>query len=89
MCVEFSLRRQTSVVSCQLVLPEMQLPIGFVPVLIPVEESLGLGFLIDLHSFRYDVREPALADRFQDVLTVELPVHQHIVDMDEILSRVK
>ena len=71
------------------VLPEMELPVGFVSILTTLEQPLGLGFLAGLHPLRDDVGEPALADHLQNVLTIELPVHQHIIDVDEALSRVK
>jgi len=37
------------------VLAEMELSVGLVPVLTPSDQSLGLGLLSGLHSFRNDV----------------------------------
>jgi hypothetical protein len=48
-----------------------------------------LGFLAGLHPLWHDVGEPPLADHLQDVLAVELSVHQHVIVVDEVLGRVK
>jgi hypothetical protein len=67
----------------------MELPIGLVPVLPPLEQSFCLGFLTRLHPLGNDVGEPALANHLQDVLAIELPVHQHVIDVNEVLGRVE
>jgi len=67
----------------------MELPVGFVSVLTPSEQPLGLGFFAGLHPLGNDVRKPALADHLQDVLTVELSVHQHVIGVNELLGRVE
>ena len=72
-----------------LVLAEVELPVGLVSVLVTLEQPLGLRFLTRLHPFRDDVGEPTLADHLQDMLAIELPVHQHVIDMDEVLSRIE
>jgi hypothetical protein len=54
-----------------LVLPEMVLAVGLVPVLLTSEQLICLGFLAGLHSLENDVRKPALADHLQDVLAIE------------------
>ena len=68
---------------------EVEFSIGLVPFLAAFEESPCLGFLARLHSFWYDVGDSALAYHLQDVLTVKLPIHQHVVDVDKVLRRVQ
>jgi hypothetical protein len=72
-----------------LVLAEVELPVGFIPAFIPLEQSLRLGLLAGLHSLGNNVGKPALANHPQDVLAIELPVHQHVIDLNEILSRIQ
>ncbi len=72
-----------------LVVSEMELAVCFVSVLTPLEQPFGLGFFAGLHPIRHDVRKPALADHLPDVLTVELPIHQYIIDVNEILDGVE
>jgi len=67
----------------------MQLPVCFLSVSVVLKKTPSLCFLARLHSFRYDVGKPALADHLQDVLTVELSVHQHVVDANEAPGRVE
>jgi len=67
----------------------VELPVGLVAVLTALEQSLGLDFLAGLNPFRANVREPTLADHLQNVLAIELPVHQHVIDMNEVLSRIE
>jgi len=64
----------------------MEFAVSLVPVLIALEQPLGLGFLASLHPLRDDVGEPTLANHLQDVLAIELPVHQHVIDVNEVLS---
>ncbi|GGM51823.1 hypothetical protein GCM10009006_36270 [Haloarcula argentinensis] len=71
------------------VLPEMEFSVGLVPILAALQESLGLGFLAGLHSFRHDIGEAALADHLQNVLAVEFPIYQYVIDMDQFLGRIK
>jgi len=71
-----------------LVVAEMQFSISLVPVCSPLEKTLGLGFLAGLHPFGHHVGQTALTQHLEDVLAVELPVHQHIIDVNEILCRV-
>jgi hypothetical protein len=72
-----------------LVLVEVELPVSFIPVLVTLEQPLGLSSLAGLHPLRNDIREPALANHLQEVLAIELPVHQDVIDMDEVLSRIE
>jgi len=67
----------------------MQLPVGLVSVSVTPEQPLGLSFLAGLHPFRNDVGKPALAEHLQNVLAIELPVHQDVIDMNEVLSRIQ
>jgi hypothetical protein len=72
-----------------LVLAKVELSVGCVSVSTVLEETSSLCFLARLHSFRDDVGQSPLADHLQDVLTVELPIHQHVIDVNEFLSRVE
>ncbi|SDY63734.1 hypothetical protein SAMN05216564_10786 [Halopenitus persicus] len=74
-----------SVVSCHSFFPRW----SFRSVPVTLEQSLGLGFLASLHPLRDDVGEPSLADHLQDVLAIELSVHQHVIDVNEVLSRIE
>ena len=67
----------------------MELPVGFVSILITLERSLRLCLLAGLHPFRYELRQPALADHLQNVLAIKFPVHQHVIDVDELFSRIQ
>jgi hypothetical protein len=66
-----------------LVLAKGQLPVGYVSVSIMLKETPSLCFLTRLHSFRNDIGQPALADHLPDMLTIELAVHQHVINADE------
>jgi hypothetical protein len=68
------------------VLAEVELPVGLVAVLITSKQSLGLGFLAGLHPLGNDIGKPALAEHLQDVLTVELPIHQHVINENQLLG---
>jgi hypothetical protein len=57
--------------------------------LTPLEQPFGLRFLAGLHPLRHDIRQSTLAEHLQNVLAVELPVHQHVIDVNEVLGRVK
>jgi hypothetical protein len=72
-----------------LILARIEFAVGLVSVLIPLEQPLGLGLLAGLHPFRDDVGEPTLADHPQDMLAIELPIHSHIIDVNEVLSRIQ
>jgi hypothetical protein len=67
----------------------MEFAVSLVPVPVALEQPLGLGSLARLHPLRDDVGEPALGDHFQDVLAIELSIHQHVIDVDEFLSRIQ
>ncbi len=67
----------------------MELPIGFIPTLVALEQSLSLGSLAGLHPLGHNVGESPLANHLQDVLTVKLPVHQHVIDVNQVLGRIK
>ena len=72
-----------------LVLAKRELPVGFIPVLIPLEQAFGLGFLTCLHPPWHNVGEPTLADHLQNMLTIELPVNQHVINANHRLSRIQ
>ena len=72
-----------------LVVAEMQFPICLVSVLVALEKSFRLRFLTCLYPLRHDVGQPALTQQLQDVLTVKLPVHQHVIDMNSRLCRIQ
>jgi len=72
-----------------LVLPEMEFAVDLISVLITVEQSFCLGFLAGLHPLWHDVGESSLADHLQNVLTIKLPVHQHVIDVDEPFSYIQ
>jgi len=67
----------------------MQLSISLVSVLVGLEKPFRLRFLTCLHPLRNHIGEAALTQHLQDMLAVELPVHQHIVDVKEGLCRVQ
>ena len=67
----------------------MELAVGLIPVLITAEQPFCLRFLAGLQPLRNDVGKPTLADHLQHVLAIELPVHQYVIDVNEVLSRIK
>jgi len=58
---------------------DLQLPVGLIPTLAPLEQPLRLGFLAGLHPLWDDVPKPALAEHLQNMLAVELAVHQYVI----------
>jgi len=72
-----------------LVIVEMQFSISLVAVLPPLEKGFDLRFLAGLHPLWNNVGKPALTDHFQDVLTIELPIYQHVIDVNEVICRIQ
>jgi len=72
-----------------LVLPDVGLAVGLVPILTALEQPLGLSFLAGLHPFWDHVGEPALANHLQNVLAVKLAIHQYVIDVGELFSRIE
>ena len=72
-----------------LVLAEVELPAGLAAALTPLKQPLRLGFLAGLYPLRDDAGKSALADHLQNVLTIELPIHQDVIDVNELFGGVK
>jgi hypothetical protein len=54
-----------------------------------MKQPLCLCFFTGLHPLGNDVGKPTLADHLQDVLAIELPIHQHVINVNEVLGGVE
>ena len=72
-----------------IVLPEVEASFSRIVVLSPLEQALRLSLLARIHPLGHDVRQSSLGDGLQEVLAVELSIHQHPVDVEQTLSAIQ
>ena len=67
----------------------MEPPISNESVLVAFEQAFRLRLLARVHPLRNDMLQPSIQDSFEQVLVVESAIHQHLVDVNELLRRIE